>query len=82
MSVIDIIKSKIKELFWIRKTADLPGPPPVLCPRLTGDSQHPPPPRHLSSFLKPLCPNFIWIRHWHYKQLLKTEVHRALLHWG
>ena len=34
----DIIKLKI------RKTAELPGPPPMLCPRPTGGSQHPPPP--------------------------------------
>ena len=40
MSFIDVIKFTIKEVFRIRTTADLPGPPPVLCPRPTGGSQH------------------------------------------
>ena len=63
MSVIDMIKSKIKEVFLIRKTAEVPRTPPVLCPRPTGDPQHPPH-RHLPVFLKPLCPNFVWLSHW------------------
>ena len=72
MSLIDTIKFKIKEVFWIRNTVELPGPSPVLCPRLTGGSQHPlppapaPSPRYLHVFLKPLCPNFVWIHHWDY----------------
>ena len=44
MSVTDMIKFKIKEVFWIRKTAEVPGPQPVLCPRSIGGSQQPPPP--------------------------------------
>ena len=66
MSITDIIKFKIKEVFWIRKTAKLPGPWPVLCPRPTGGSQQPPPthpPRCPPVFLKLLCPNFVWICH-------------------
>ena len=35
MSIIDMIKFKIKEVLSIRKTAELPGPSPVLCPRPT-----------------------------------------------
>ena len=61
-----MIKFKIKEVSWIRKSAELPGPPPVLCPRPTGGGGgegggHPTPPpplRHLPVFLKPLCQNF------------------------
>ena len=47
MSVIDMIKFKLKEVFWIRKTVEVPGasPPgthqdPSLDPM--GGSQHPP----------------------------------------
>ena len=62
MSVIDMIIFKIKKIFWIRKTAELLGPPPVLCPKPTGGSQ--PTPRRPPVFLKPLRSNFVRIRHW------------------
>ena len=39
-----MIKFKIKEVFWIRNTVELPGSSPVLYPRPTGGSQHPLPP--------------------------------------
>ena len=34
-----MIKFKVKEVFWIRETKELPGLPPVLNPRPTGGSQ-------------------------------------------
>ena len=37
---LDMIEFKIKEVFWIRKIAELSGPLPVLCPRPIGSSQH------------------------------------------
>ena len=55
-----MIKFKIKEVFCIIKTAKLPGPPPVLCPRPTGSSQHPPPPHYQTPacFSKTTMPKF------------------------
>ena len=55
----------------------------MLCPRSTGDSQQPhPPPKCPNVFLKPLCPNFIWICHWLFSKilqyLLKTPVLESL----
>ena len=78
-----MIKFKIKEVFWIRKTAELPGPLPVLCPRPTGGSQHLLL-RHPTVFLKPLWPNFVWIRHcfcikFYPKSFLKYHLKDSLL---
>ena len=57
MSITDMIKFKIKDVVLIRKTVDLPGPPPVLCPRPTGGSQHPLP-QTLACFTKTAMPKF------------------------